>query len=100
MHAVADGKPFLSPAISAVLVDDYMRRMRQSGLTDSYHLLSDSEKEVLQLLAEGRSNRDVAHVLGVGLLTAERYRTTVMEKLSLHSTAEVVLYAVRKKLIS
>ena len=100
VHAVAEGKPFLSPAISAVLVDDYLRRMRQSGLTDSYHLLSDGEKEVLQLLAEGRSCGEVAHMLGVGLSTAERHRTTMMQKLSLHSAAEVVLYAVRKKLLA
>src|SRR5688572_29625847 len=58
VRAVAAGKPFFSPAVAAVLVEDYMRTLQKRGLTDSYHLLTDREKEVLHLLAEGRSRSE------------------------------------------
>jgi two-component system, NarL family, response regulator NreC len=99
VRAVASGKPFFSPAVTAVLVEDYMRRLRTRGLTDSYHLLTDREKEVVQLLAEGRSNKEVAALLDLGLSTVETHRANLMQKLNLHNTAEIVLYAVRKGLI-
>lgn len=99
VRAVASGKPFFSPAVAAVLVEDYVRQLQQRGLTDSYHLLTDREKEVLQLLAEGRSNKEVATLLELGLSTVETHRANLMQKLNLHNTAEIVLYAVRKGLI-
>jgi len=99
VRAVAAAKPYFSPAVTAVLVEDYMRQLRQRGLTDSYHLLTDREKEVLQLLAEGRSNKEVATLLDLGVSTVETHRANLMQKLSLHNTAEIVLYAVRKGLI-
>src|SRR5438094_695379 len=71
VRSVAAGKPFFSGAVTAVLVEDYMRRLQARGLTDSYHLLTDREKEVLQLLAEGRSNKEVASLLDLGLSTVE-----------------------------
>jgi DNA-binding NarL/FixJ family response regulator len=100
VRAVAAGKPYFSPAVTAVLVEDYMRQLQQRGLTDSYHLLTDREKEVLQLLAEGRTNKEVASVLEVGVSTVETHRANLMQKLGLHNTAEIVLYAVRKSLVS
>jgi two-component system, NarL family, response regulator NreC len=99
VRAVAGGKPYFSPAVTGVLVEDYIRQMHQRGLTDSYHLLTDREKEVLQLLAEGRSNKEVATLLDVGVSTVETHRANLMQKLNLHNTAEIVLYAVRKGLI-
>jgi len=99
VRAVAAGEAFFSPAVTAVLVEDYIRRLQQRGLTDSYHLLTDREKEVLQLLAEGRSNKEVASLLNLGLSTVETHRANLMQKLNLHNTAEIVLYAVRKGLI-
>jgi two-component system response regulator NreC len=99
VRAVAAGKPYFSPAVTAVLVEDYMRQLQQRGLTDSYHLLTDREKEVLQLLAEGRSNKEVATLLDLGVSTVETHRSNLMQKLNLHNTAEIVLYAVRKGLI-
>ena len=99
VRAVAAGKPFFSPGVTAVLVEDYVRRLQQRGLTDSYHLLTDREKEVLQLLAEGRSNKEVATLLDLGVSTVETHRSNLMQKLNLHNTAEIVLYAVRKGLI-
>ena len=99
IRAVAGGRPYLSPAVTAVLVEDYMRRLKDRGLTDSYHLLTDREKEVLQLLAEGRANKEVAALLDLSLSTVETHRANLMQKLNLHNTAEVVLYAVRKGII-
>jgi two-component system response regulator NreC len=99
VRAVAAGKPYFSPAVTAVLVEDYVRRLQSRGLTDSYHLLTDREKEVLQLLAEGRSNKEVATVLDLSLSTVETHRANLMQKLNLHNTAEIVLYAVRKGII-
>jgi two-component system response regulator NreC len=99
VRAVAAGKPFFSPAVAAVLVEDYIRQLQHRGLTDSYDLLTDREKEVLQLLAEGRSNKEVAALLDLGLSTVETHRANLMQKLNLHNTAEIVLYAVRKGLI-
>ena len=99
VRAVSAGKPYFSPAVTAVLVEDYMRQLRARGLTDTYHLLTDREKEVLQLLAEGRSNKEVATLLDLGLSTVETHRGNMMQKLNLHNTAEIVLYAVRKGII-
>jgi two-component system response regulator NreC len=99
VRSVMAGKPYLSPAVTGVLVEDYVRQLQARGLTDSYHLLTDREKEVLQLLAEGRSNKDVATQLNVGLSTVETHRSNLMQKLNLHNTAEIVLYAVRKGII-
>ena len=99
VRTVAAGKPFFSPAVTGVLVEDYVRQLQTRGLTDSYHLLTDREKEVLQLLAEGRSNKEVAALLNLGLSTVETHRGNLMQKLNLHNTAEIVLYAVRKGII-
>ncbi|MBK5260038.1 MAG: response regulator transcription factor [Thermoanaerobaculia bacterium] len=99
IRAVAAGKSYFSPAVSGVLAEEYMQQLQERGLTDSYDLLTGREKEVLQLLAEGRSNKEVAALLDIGLSTIETHRANLMQKLNLHSTAEIVLYAVRKRLI-
>lgn len=100
VHAVAEGKPFFSPAIANTLLEDYMRQLQQRGLQDSYDLLTEREKEILQLLAEGKSNKKVADILNLSTNTVETHRTRIMQKLNLHSSAEIVLYAVRKRIIS
>jgi two-component system response regulator NreC len=100
VQAVAQGKPFFSPVIAQTLLEDYMRYLQQRDLEDSYNLLTDREKEVLQLLAEGKSNKEVATLLDLSLYTVETHRTHLMQKLNLHNTAEIVLYAVRKKIIT
>ena len=99
VRAVIRGNTYFSPAISKTLLDDHIRYLQKRGLQDSYDLLTDREREVLQLLAEGRSNKEVANVLNLSLSTVETHRTNMMQKLNLHSSAEIVLYAVRKKLI-
>lgn len=99
VQVVAQGKPFFSPAIAKTLLEDYMRHMQQRGLEDSYDLLTVREKEILQLLAEGKSNKEVATILNLSTNTVETHRTRIMQKLDLHSAAEIVLYAVRKRII-
>lgn len=100
VRAVGGGRSFFSPAISSILLADYVRHLKQRGLEDSYDILSDREKEVLQLLAEGRSNKEAAGVLNLSLSTVETHRLKLMQKLGLHNTAEIVLYAVRKGIIA
>ena len=99
INSVHQGKPFFSPQIANVLLEDYMRRLRQEQLEDTYELLTDREKEILQLLAEGKSNKEVANLLNLSVYTIETHRNNLMQKLNLHNTAEIVLYAVRKKIV-
>ena len=100
IRAVSEGKAFFSPAISKMLVEDYMRRLEQRGVEDSYELLTTREREVLQLLAEGKSNKEVASMLNLSLYTIETHRGNILQKLNLHSVPELILYAVRKGVIS
>jgi DNA-binding NarL/FixJ family response regulator len=100
VQTVADGRPFFSPAITQMLLDDYMRRLQQTGSQDSYDLLTEREKELLYLLAQGKTNKEAATIMNVSVSTVETHRTNFMQKLNLHNTAEIVLYAVRKRLIS
>jgi DNA-binding NarL/FixJ family response regulator len=100
LEAVSKRRHFLSSAISEVLLQDYMRQLKQKGVHDSYELLTEREKEVLQLLAEGKTNKDAAGLLHLSLQTIESHRANLMQKLGLHSTADIILYAVRKRIIS
>jgi len=100
IKAVHEGKAFFSPEISNMLVEDYMREIKTRGTGDSYELLSSREREILQLVAEGKSNKDIAASLGLSLYTIETHRRNLQEKLNLHSLAELILYAVRKGVIS
>lgn len=100
IRAVLEGKSFFSPAVAQMLADEYTRTMQRKALEDSYELLSAREKEVLQLLAEGKSNKEVATLLNLSTYTVESHRTHIMQKLGLRNFAELVLYAVRKKIIA
>jgi DNA-binding NarL/FixJ family response regulator len=100
IRAVTVGKTFFSPEISRMLVEDYVREIRTRGVDDSYELLSSREREILHLLAEGKSNKEVAALLNLSPYTVETHRRNLQEKLNLHNFAELVLYAVRKGLIS
>jgi DNA-binding NarL/FixJ family response regulator len=99
VRAVEQGRSFFSPAVTETMLEDYMRYMKQRNLEDSYELLTEREREVLQLLAEGHSNKEVAAALKLSPYTVDSHRTNMMQKLNLHNTAEIVLYAVRKKII-
>ncbi len=100
IRAVSEGKGFFSPAMSRLLADDYVRQVQERGVQDSYELLTPREREVLQLLAEGKSNKEVAVLLDLSVSTVETHRGKIMQKLNLHSAPELVLYAVRKGVIS
>ena len=100
VKAVNDGKAFFSPAISKMLVEDYMRQMQGRRVEDSYELLTTREREVLQLFAEGRNNKEVAAMLNLSLYTVETHRSNIFQKLGLHGSAELILYAMRKGVIS
>jgi two-component system, NarL family, response regulator NreC len=97
--AVAQGKSFFSPKIARVMLDDYVRQLADRGVTDRYESLSDREREVFQLIAEGKANKEIAALLSISPSTVETHRARIMEKLDLHSAAEIVLYAVRRGVI-
>lgn len=98
--AVAIGQAFFSPAIARLMLDDYVRRVAGSGVADRYETLSEREREIFQLIAEARTNREVAELLGISPATVETHRARILQKLDIHNTAELVLYAVRKGVIS
>jgi two-component system, NarL family, response regulator NreC len=100
IRAAAAGKSFFSPAVGQVLLEDYMRRLERTGAEDSYELLSPREREILQLVAEGKSSKDIANLLGLSVYTVETHRARVMQKLNLKGIPELILYAVRKGIIS
>jgi two-component system response regulator NreC len=100
VRALTDGKSFFSPAISKILVEDYMRQLQSRGAEDTYELLTNREREILQLLAEGRTNKEVANMLNLSLYTVETHRAHILQKLNLHSVPELILYAVRKGIIA
>lgn len=99
IHAVAAGKAYFSPEVSKLLVEDYVKGLQQRGLEDSYELLTPRERELLQLLAEGNSIKDIATLLNLSAYTVETHRSNIMQKLNLHGMAELILYAVRKGII-
>jgi len=100
IKAVSGGKAFFSPEISNILVEDYVREMKKRGAEDSYELLTPREREILQMLAGGKSNKDIATSLNLSLYTVETHRRNLQDKLNLHSIAELILYAVRKGIIA
>jgi DNA-binding NarL/FixJ family response regulator len=100
IHAITEGKSFFSPAISRILVEDYMRQLEQRHVEDTYELLTAREREILQLLAEGKSNKEAAAMLNLSTYTVETHRTHILQKLNLHNVPELILYAVRKGIIA
>lgn len=100
IQAVSEGKSYFSPAVGKVLLEDYMRKLQRTGAEDSYDLLSPREREILQLVAEGKSNKDVANLLNLSPYTVETHRANIMQKLNLRGVPELILYAVRKGIIS
>lgn len=94
------GRTFFSAEITRMLVADHVREIRVRGAEDSYDLLTGREQEILQLLAERKSNKEIAAALGLSPYTVETHRRNIMEKLNLHSLPELILYAVRKGIIS
>ena len=100
IRSVNEGKSFFSPAVSRLLVEDYVRQMQDRDIDDSYELLTPREREILQLVAEGKSNKEIANLLNLSLYTVETHRGNILQKLNLHSVPELILYAVRKGVIA
>jgi two-component system, NarL family, response regulator NreC len=100
IRAVAQGRSYLTRKVSRMMQEDYIRELEQRGLEDTYDLLTDREREVLQLAAEGKANKEIAAELSISLTTVETHRTHILQKLGLHSVPELILYAVRKGIIS
>ena len=94
VRAVAGGEGYLSPGVSEAVLSDYRRHV-----TDPIDLLTSREREVLQLIAEGKTNKEIATLLGLSVYTVDAHRGRIMDKLNLHSTGELVRFAVRKGLI-
>jgi DNA-binding NarL/FixJ family response regulator len=89
-----------SPGVARILQDGFARLKDAREVGDRFDLLTDRERQVYQLLAEGNSNKDIANRLNLSLHTVETHRWHLMEKLNLHSTAELVLSAVRRGLVT
>lgn len=98
--AVASGKSFFSPVVAKVMLDDYVRHLADKGIADRFESLSPREREIFQLIAEGHSNKEIAELLSVSTATIETHRAHVLQKLDVHNTAELVLFAVRRGVIS
>jgi two-component system response regulator NreC len=94
IRAVASGESYLSPAVSNAVLDDYRKHV-----TNPIDLLSSREREVLQMLAEGKTNKEIAVVLNLSVYTVDAHRGRIMEKLNVHSINELVRFAVRNGLI-
>lgn len=100
IRAVCTGKAFFSPVVSRVLAEDYVRQVRQRGSDDPYDLLTPRERELLQLVVELKPTKDIAVMLGLSPYTVDTHRGNLMQKLNVHSIPELILYAVRRGLIS
>jgi DNA-binding NarL/FixJ family response regulator len=99
VHAVVDDKTYLCPRIADVVRDDYLRRLTQTE-SSVFSILTAREREVLQLMAEGRSTKEIAFSFNLSVKTIESHRQRIMEKLDIHSIAELTKYAVREGLTS
>jgi DNA-binding NarL/FixJ family response regulator len=100
IQAVVQGRSYFSPKISRILQEDFVQLLGRRGEEDSYDLLTEREREVLQLVAEGKTNKEIANDLTLSLYTVDTHRTHILQKLNLHSVPELILYAVRKGIIS
>jgi DNA-binding NarL/FixJ family response regulator len=100
IRAVSEGRSFFSPKVSRVLQEDYIEALGRKDADDSYELLTGREREILQLVAEGKTNKEIAGILNVSMYTVDTHRTHILQKLNLHSVPELILYAVRKGIIS
>lgn len=99
VHLVHAGQAFFSPAVSRILHDAHTRDVLGQKVDDRYELLTERERQLYHMLAEGQSNKEIAARLGLSLHTVETHRTRIMEKLGVHSIAELVLSAVRRGLV-
>jgi two-component system response regulator NreC len=100
VEALAAGRSFFSAAVSNLMVDGYVKRLGDGEIVDRYEALSEREREIFQLVAEGRSTKEIADLLSISPTTVETHRGRILQKLELRGVAEVVLYAVRRGIVS
>lgn len=98
IHSVYNGEAVLSPAITRLLLEDYLSHDAHSEVGDP-NALSSREREVLQLIAEGRTSREIADILNLSVKTVQSHRTNLMQKLDLHDRGDLIKYAIQKKII-
>jgi two-component system, NarL family, response regulator NreC len=99
IRAVSQGKAYFSPKVSRILADDYMRYLEATHVDDAYDLLTSRERQILQLLAEGHGNKDIANLLALSPTTVICHRQHIFQKLNFHSLADLILYAIRRGVI-
>ena len=99
VEAVSKRQSFFSPGVARLMGDNWRGRLSDTGIHDRYETLSQREREIFQLVAEGKVNKEIAALLSISLSTVETHRARIMEKLDLHSAAEIVLYAVRRGIV-
>jgi DNA-binding NarL/FixJ family response regulator len=99
VKSLAGGGSYFSPSVSKVLLDGYLNDSGASSGEDALSRLTGREREVLQLISEGKTNKEIARILSLSINTVESHRKHVMEKLDLHNTAEIVRFAVRKGIV-
>ena len=99
IRTVVAGKSFFSPKVRRLLQAEHVERLRREGREDSFELLTSREREVLQMIAEGNSNKEIAGKLYLSVLTVETHRKKIMDKVGLHGAADLILYAVRKGMV-
>jgi two-component system response regulator NreC len=99
VKSLARGGSYFSPTVSKVLLDGYLSDSGTGGGEDALSRLTGREREVLQLISEGKTNKEIARILSLSINTVESHRKHVMEKLDLHNTAEIVRFAVRKGIV-
>ena len=100
IHALAAGQPYFSPSVAKIFHEAHALDLQEKRIDDRYELLTDRERQLYHLLAEGHSNKEIASRLGLSLHTVETHRGNILQKLNLHSGAELILYAVRKGVIA
>jgi two-component system, NarL family, response regulator NreC len=99
IRSVMAGKSYFSPKVKRLLQQDHVAQLRRSGAEDRFELLTEREREILQLIAEGNSNKEVAARLFLSVYTVETHRKNILEKLQLHGPADLILYAVRRGMV-
>lgn len=99
IRSIHQGEAFLYPSITKRVVEDYLRRVETGQERDSFSGLTDREREVLQLVAEGHANREIAEILSISVRTAQNHRAHIMEKLGIHDRGELIKYAIQKGII-
>ena len=100
VRTVVGGRSYFSPKVARILQQEHVQQLRRAGAVDTFDLLTERERQILQLIAEGNSNKETAARLFLSVYTVETHRKNILQKLNLHGTADLILYAVRKNMLA